>query len=145
MAGCGHQTEVDRKDNRDVVFSDRRRLEDGIAEGQAAMAQEQEKVTIHLEHNPQTDVMFVDLCVAEEGAVVCVVDVGEMIGFPGQVQARMDQRRQKLYGITIQNYSGFKRKLWWNYHIWSAARFLQLLVTSLRAGLRIDHHHPAVA
>ena len=82
--------------------------------------------------------MFVDLLPLEEGSNVTVIDIGEEIGFPGQIQVRVDNERQIFYGLTIQNYSGFRRKILWQYRMWSMQRAITLLVYTLIAGLGID-------
>jgi hypothetical protein len=101
----------------------------------------QEEVSVRMEYNPYTDVMFVDVCPVPEGSTVEVYDVGDALGFPGQVQIRVDSKREVLYGMTIQNYVGFKRRLMWRYRMWSIQRALELLVATLRAGLGVDNHH----
>lgn len=99
------------------------------------MAQE---IEMHFDLNPLTDVMFVDLLPLEEGSHVAVIDIGEAVGFPGQMQVRVDRERQLLYGLTIQNYTGFRRKLLWSYRMWSMQRAIELLVLTLIAGLGIE-------
>ncbi len=93
--------------------------------------------------------MFVDLWPLEEGSHVEVLDIGDNLGFPGQIQVRVDLRRQIFYGLTIQNYTGFKKKLLWRYRMWSMKSALRLLVYTLIAGLGIDnrknHQHPAIS
>src|SRR5580658_10003189 len=96
---------------------------------------ESAEMNIRMDYNPRTDVMFVDLCPVRAGEQVEVIDVGEMLGFVGQVQVRLDPTRHTLYGITIQNYRGFRRKLLWHYRMWSMRRALEFLVTTLRAGV----------
>ena len=51
---------------------------------------------------------------------VQVIDVGEMVGFPGQVLARVDGENGELYGLTIENFSKFRRKLMRQYQVKSA-------------------------
>jgi len=96
-------------------------------------------IKITLNYNRLTDVMFVDLLPLEEGSRVDVLDIGDEIGFPGQVQVRVDRKRQIFYGLTIQNYTGFRRKILWQYRMWSIQCAIKLLVSTLLAGLDIDH------
>jgi hypothetical protein len=103
--------------------------------------------TFQLEYNDLTDVMFVDLAPLCEGSRICVIDVGDQVGFPGQIQVRVDLEQQTLHGLTIQNYSGFRRKLIWRYRMWSIQAALRFLISSLIAGLNIDqrnHPRPAI-
>jgi hypothetical protein len=98
------------------------------------------------EHNRDTDVMWVDVADPCPGANIQMIDVGEIIGFEGQVLARVDVANQELLGIQIQNYSGFKRKIVWQYRMASVDRALRLLLATLRAGLCMDHQfheHPS--
>ena len=99
-----------------------------------------------MEYNPRTDVMFIDLSPVGRDEEVEVIDVGEELGFVGQVQVRVGRTKQVLYGITIQNYRGFRRRLLWHYRMWSTRRALELLMTSVRAGLGADdrQQHPAM-
>ncbi len=93
--------------------------------------------------------MFVDLLPLEEGSHVEVMDIGDNLGFPGQIHVRVDLERQIFYGLTIQNYSGFKKKLLWRYRMWSMKSAIQLLIYTLIAGLGIDsrnnRHRPAMS
>jgi hypothetical protein len=103
-------------------------------------------MTLTFEHNSVTDVMFIDLCPMQSGDNVEVVEVGEHLGFPGQIQARVNREKEVFYGLTIQNYSGLKRKLQWQYRMFSIQRALRFLVLTLLVGLRIDQsaHRPAL-
>lgn len=101
---------------------------------------EENAVKINLKYNDLTDVMFVDLLPLEENSRVVVIDIGDQLGFGGQVQVRVDLEKQIFYGLTIQNYSGFRRKLLMRYGMWSMQRALRLLVTTLMAGLSLDRH-----
>jgi uncharacterized protein YuzE len=97
---------------------------------------------LKLEYERETDVMYVDLCPPGSDAQIDVFEVGENIGFPGQVLVRIDRSNQKLLGVTIQRYSSFKRKLLWKYRMISVVWALNLLVGSLRAALAIgDKEH----
>jgi len=97
-------------------------------------------MTLRFDHNPVTDIMFLDVCPVNEGDHVVVIDVGEQLGFPGQIQARVNVEKEVFYGLTIQNFSGFKRRLQWRYRMLSIHRALRFLVLTLLAGLRIDQN-----
>jgi hypothetical protein len=95
---------------------------------------------LQFDHNAITDIMFLDVCPVAEGDQVAVVDVGVQLGFPGQIQARVNLDKGVFYGLTIQNFSGFKRTLQWRYRMFSIQRALRFLVLTLLAGLRIDQN-----
>jgi hypothetical protein len=100
--------------------------------------QREADLSMKFDHNPITDVMFLDVCPVSEGDHVAVIDVGEQLGFPGQIQARVNLEKEVFYGLTIQNFSGFKRRLQWRYRMLSIQRALRFLVLTLLAGFRID-------
>jgi hypothetical protein len=128
---------VEDQDHRNLVVNARRRPQARIEQGALVMAK---GMTFTLDHNPITDVMFVDLLPLEEGSRVEVIDIGDSLGFPGQMQLRVDPERQILYGLTIQNYAGFRRKLLWSYRMWSFQRAIELVVFTLIAGLGIEQN-----
>jgi hypothetical protein len=99
-----------------------------------------ENLEMTMDYDRSTDVMFLDLRNAPADAQIDVLDVGESIGFPGQVQVRVDSERGIVYGITIQRFSAFKRKIMWQYRMASIQRALQLLVNTLLAGVCINHN-----
>lgn len=109
------------------------------------MAQKVKREDMTLDHNKSTDLLFVDLQKPTAGAKITTVEVGEVIGFPGQILARVDYDNEILYGLTIQNATSFKRNLLWRYRMASAKFALQLVVASIRAGLCIEKHHPGHA
>ena len=96
-----------------------------------------------MEYDRPTDVMHVDICFPSSAARVDVIDVGDCVGFPGQIVARVDLERKIMYGITIQNFSGFRRKLFWRYRMASIQRALQFMLNVLLAALWIQNDHPA--
>lgn len=106
------------------------------------MAQKIRAKDVKVEHIKSTDLMFVDIAQPAKGARITTVDVGEMLGFPGQVLARIDYDNEILYGLTIQNASSFKRKLLWKYRMASVQRALELVMVSIRAGLCIEARSP---
>jgi hypothetical protein len=103
----------------------------------------EQKMRTHFE--PHGDVLFVDLCDALPTDRIDVVDVGDQAGFPGLIQVRVNREKQILYGVTIQNYSAFKRKLLWTYRMASVHHAIVLLIMGLMAGFRADHHSAARA
>lgn len=106
-------------------------------------------MNVHMEREPHTDVMHVDVCVPPEGARVDVIEVGDFVGFPGQILARVNLGDRIVYGVTIQRYSSFKRRILWQYRMASIQYALLLFMQTLCAGLRIDHtqagHHAHLA
>ncbi|MFZ0417628.1 MAG: hypothetical protein WAM04_05965 [Candidatus Sulfotelmatobacter sp.] len=120
-----------------VVLRDQRGAGSGEnPEGSCAMAH---KIT--MDYDRLTDVMHVDFCIPSGDDRVDVVDVGEQAGFPGQVVARVNSEHRIFYGLTIQNFSSFKRKLFWMYKMASIQCALELMLNMLRAGLWIDRNN----
>lgn len=140
MAGSRHQSTMDKRpqvqDDQHVVFNSTRPNAEGVRQGATNLAKNE--MNVKLEYNPHTDVMFVDLCPIDDGDRVETFDVGDMIQFPGQIQVRINRQKRIIYGMTVQNYSGFRRKVVWRYHMLSMHRALRLIVTTLMAGLMID-------
>jgi hypothetical protein len=137
MVTSRHQIEVGRNvenpGNQHVVLDSEGPVTRRTGKGPSGMAQE-----MIFEHNSLTDVMFVDLCPIERGENVEVLDVGKPLGFPGQIQVRVNREREIVYGLTIQNYSGLRRKLLWRYRMWSMQSAIRFLVVTLLIGLGID-------
>jgi len=129
---------LESQNHSNVVVDTGRQTQSRIEQGALVMAKE---VTFTLDHNPITDVMFVDLLPLEDGAHIEIIDIGTSLGFPGQIQLRVDTEHQILYGLTIQNYAGFRRKLLWQYRMWSFRRAIELLVYTLIAGLGIEQNY----
>jgi hypothetical protein len=109
------------------------------------MAQEISPADMMFEHIKSSDVLFVDIRKPAKGARITTVDVGEMLGFPGQILARLDYENEILYGLTIQNAGSFKRKLLWKYKMASLKSAIALVIAALRAGLCIEEHNPTRA
>jgi hypothetical protein len=133
MSTSSHQVPglAEETDNRDVSRT-------GLGEpsqGSCAVAIEK-KMKMHFE--PHGNVMFVDICDALPTDRIDVIDVGEATGFPGLIQVRANREKQILYGVTIQNYSSFKRRLLWNYRMASVHHALVLLLMGLLAGFRLE-------
>lgn len=95
------------------------------------------------EHIKSRHVLFVDIEQPPEGSRITTIDVGEMLGFPGQILARIDYENEIFYGLTIQNATNFKRKLLWQYKMANAKRAIALLIAAIRAGLRIEERNPS--
>jgi hypothetical protein len=146
MAHRSDQIEMDEKSDCNVVFDTRQRVAARTSErtDHLATSCKDSQMRFTLEHNPFTDVMFVDLLPLEAGSKVEVIELGSVLGFPGQIQARVDREKEIFYGMTIQNYSGFRRTLLWRYRMWSVQRAIQLLVTTIIAGLCIDRSRHAM-
>jgi hypothetical protein len=120
-----------------VVLRDQRGSGEGEnPEGSCDLAH---KIT--MDYDRPTDVMHVDFCTPANNDRVDVLDVGEQAGFPGQVVARVNLERRIFYGITIQNFSSFKRRLFWMYRMASIQRALELMLNMLRAGLWIGRNN----
>jgi len=95
-----------------------------------------------LGYDRSTDVMHVDICFPHENTHVDVLDVGDCLGFPGQIVARVNLENRIVYGFTIQRFSAFKRTLLWQYRMASIQRALFLLLRTFRAGVWMDHINP---
>lgn len=93
-----------------------------------------------MEHERHTDVMHVDFCATPANAKIRVAEVGEQVGFPGQIQVRVDAETGTVYGVTIQNFASFKRKIMWEYKMASVQRAIELFMRALCAGLGINEH-----
>lgn len=137
--GC-HQNErtITEEDDRHVLWSG-----EGVSTfGSSDMAKE----ALMFEHNKYTDAMFVTVREPGQNAKISVVDVGEILGLPGQVQARIDAANGAVLGLTIQNYAGFRKRLFWRYKMIAVEEAVKFLIATLRANLCIDreyHRAPA--
>lgn len=138
MPTSSHQIPTMAAESDRIVLRNQRGSGAGTnPQGTCAVAKE-----VTLDHDKLTDVMHVDVCLPPEGtARVDVVDVGEQLGFPGQIVARVDLDRRIIYGLTIQNFSRFRRSFLWKYRMASIQRALQLMLNVLRTGLWIDHNN----
>ena len=97
---------------------------------------------MNLEYDRLTDVMHVDVCFPPDGAHVDVIDVGDCLGFPGQIVARVNLDKRVVYGFTIQRFSAFKRTLLWQYRMASIRKALFLLLRTFRAVVWMDTGTP---
>ncbi len=117
--------------NRDVL----RRSKRLPATRSRFVAKEEE---IRFEHIRSTDVMFVDIRDVPEGAKICTIDVGAAIGVPGQIHARVDVERELIYGLTVQNYRAFRRRMFWRYHFASIKKAIRFLIAALRINMSLE-------
>jgi len=138
MLASSHQiqTVADEKSDRFVLRDQQGAGRGEDHEGKSVVAHE-----VKMEYDRLTDVMHVDLCLPSETARVDVIDVGECVGFPGQIVARVNLEQRIMYGITIQNFTSFKRRIFWMYKMASIQRALQLILNVLRTGLWIDRNN----
>jgi hypothetical protein len=58
-----------------------------------------------------SDVMYLEMATTPDDAAIETVEVGESVGFPGQIVVRVDSRSGVLYGVTIERFSAVKRQL----------------------------------
>jgi hypothetical protein len=96
---------------------------------------------IRLEHQKPTDVMFVDFRELRPDSDVIVCQVGDQVGFPGQVLARRDRNTGEVYGLTIENFSGFRRTVLFRDHMASARAAAELMARSFIAACSMDVRH----
>jgi len=92
-----------------------------------------------MEHDRLTDVMYVDMF--DPSLItnrVEVIDVGCQVGFPGQVLARIDRDNGVLLGVTILDFSAFKRRMHWTYRMASIQRALLLFLNMLSTGFLLE-------
>lgn len=94
--------------------------------------------TIRTERNRHTDVMYVDIAERPAHSRIDTIEVGHMVGFPGQILAHIDRDNGTFYGLTIQNYSGLRWRMKSRYWAASTRRILDLIVMSIKAGVCID-------
>ena len=89
-------------------------------------------MNIELHHNKETNVAYIDVCLAEStGVRVDVLDVTQRLGLKTQVLARMDENGE-LLGLVIEDYSSFKRELRRKYLTFAVERILDLIVSKVR-------------
>ena len=104
----------------------------GSTSGTCPVASEPKMTFFHETHG---DILFIDLHPSSPGDNIEVIEIGDQVGFPGQIQARVNREKKILYGLTVQKYSAVKRSLFWNYRMPSPNRALSFLVGSIQAGL----------
>lgn len=130
-ASCDQTGVVEETSHRDVLRSTKRLS----ASRPRYMAKEEE---LKFEHVKSTDVMFVDIREAPQGAKICTIDVGVAIGVPGQIHARVDIEREIIYGLTVQNFRAFRRRMFWRYHFASIKKAIQFLIAALKINMSLD-------
>ena len=95
MASSGHQIKMDRNiegsPDQHMVLDSSGPITRRTGKGSSFMAKEMNFV---FDHNALTDVMFVDLCPLQLGDAVEVINVGDPLGFPGQIQLRVNRERK---------------------------------------------------
>jgi len=98
---------------------------------------ETNEMTVSLQYEDHTDVMYADLCSPAEDADIVVIDIGSSFGFPmGQILARFDKRNRVLTGFTIQEFGSFKRRILRKYRMTSVNKAIQFLADGVRTGLQ---------
>lgn len=97
-----------------------------------------ERQEITLVHERHSDVAHVIVCEPRPGAKIETVEIGDRVGFPGLITARVDADGV-LYGISIQNFASFKRTVRWQNRMLSLHKAIELIVRTLQAGLCIEH------
>ena len=134
MPVSSREVQAAREEPAGVVLRDQRRgCPPGNDEGSCVVAEE-----VILHHDRYTDVAHVDLHSPAENARVDVIDIGECLGFPGQIIARVNREENIVYGFTIQNFSGFRLKLFWMYKMASIKKALALMMNVVQTMLWID-------
>lgn len=94
---------------------------------------------IHLEHDKATDVAFVDVCEAPDGARIEVQDMTECLGLKCQVLARIDAESGDLLGLIIQDYGAFRREIRIKYVALAVDRIIDLFVITLKGVIAGNH------
>lgn len=96
-------------------------------------------MTIHLEHDKQTDVAFVDICEAAANVHIEVIDVTEDLGLKCQVLARINAEDGTLFGLIIQDYGSFRREIRRKYIAFAVDRLLALIIDAARGAIVKNH------
>jgi len=84
-----------------------------------------------LQYRRATDIAHIDLSEPLPTDRIEVEEAGEHFGFPGQILVRYNPDTRAIYGITIQRYSSFKRKLMWRHRTLRVQAALDALVTKV--------------
>jgi uncharacterized protein YuzE len=94
-----------------------------------------------------TDIAHIDIAEPSPGAAIEVKEVGEEVGFPGQVLIRFDAETGKLYGLTFQRWSAIKRTLMWRHRTLIVKNAVNDLVSTIIdfCGKNDRHHLPALS
>jgi hypothetical protein len=83
-----------------------------------------------------SDVMFVELAETPRGVGIDTVEVGESVGFPGQIVARFNAETGEVYGFVIERYSCVEKKLKREQAIRSARLALENLLQRIVEALK---------
>jgi hypothetical protein len=62
-------------------------------------------------YEKRVDTLFVELQETPVGVSVAIVQIGEEVGFPGQIVARVDPETHVIYGVVIEKWSRIDRQL----------------------------------
>lgn len=63
------------------------------------------------DYEKYSDVMFLSIADTPTDAVIETMEVGDKVGFPGQIVARYNAVTGELYGVIIERYSAVERKI----------------------------------
>jgi ribosome-associated translation inhibitor RaiA len=67
--------------------------------------------TFKANYEKYADVMFVDFTETPKHADVDTFELGEQVGFPGQIVVRFNAESGDVYGVIIERYSAVEKKL----------------------------------
>jgi hypothetical protein len=99
-----------------------------------------------ISHRKTTDVAHIEIVDPLPSDPVEVLDAGDQLGFPGQVLIRFNPETGTVYGITIQGYSSFKRKLMWQNRTLRIQEAINALVMKVKELCgRQSHRLPALS
>ncbi|MGC8548350.1 MAG: hypothetical protein ACP5M4_01510 [Acidobacteriaceae bacterium] len=83
----------------------------------------------------------VDIAKPLENAEVEVREMGDLVGFPGQVLVRFDAQTGELYGMTFQRWSSMRRTLMWRHRTFVARKVRDELVAKIVDFFSENNHH----
>jgi len=92
-------------------------------------------MTAHLVIDKNTDVAFIDVTEAAENAVIRVMSVSDLLGLKSEITARFDAQNGTLLGLTIEDYSAFRREITMKYMAFRIGKIIDLLICSVKASL----------
>jgi hypothetical protein len=90
---------------------------------------------INLVHDKVTDVGFIDIATAPEGASIRVFDVTDEVGLKSQVHARVDVTNGVFLGVIVENYPAFRREVRRKYVALRVEAIISLILGKLKASL----------
>jgi uncharacterized protein YuzE len=88
-----------------------------------------------------TDIAHIDIAEPTNDANIEVKEIGDQVGFPGQVLVRFDAETGKVYGMTFQHWSAIKRRLMWRYRTLIVRNAVNDLVKRVIDFCNRDNHH----